>query len=148
MDLNTARMAFGLVLSLFAFGAGCHESAHEHEGVASGATCPTTNAPDYENFGRAFMTSYCTRCHSSTLRGANRNGASKGHDFDSSDGVLAVMDHVDQHAAAGPNGVNDEMPPSAPFPAEEERKKLGQWLACEQVRPDGATGSAGDATAP
>lgn len=136
-------------MALFTLGAGCHEHEHphEHEGVLSGATCPVANPPNYENFGRAFMTNYCIRCHSSTLRGSVRNGAAKGHDFDSREGVLAVMDHVDQHVAAGPNGVNDEMPPSAPFPTTEERTRLGLWLACEQARPDGGTGLTGDAGA-
>jgi uncharacterized membrane protein len=147
MVYKNARVVSGFLLSMIAIGTGCHvlDHEHKHEGVLSGATCPSTNPPNYENFGRAFMTNYCTRCHSSTLRGADRNGAAKGHDFDSRDGVLAVMEHVDQHAAAGPNGVNDEMPPSAPFPTNDERTKLGQWLACEQASPDGGTGPAGDA---
>jgi uncharacterized membrane protein len=126
-------VAVAALLSLLITGAvvGCHDD-HEHgeEGTPSGAVC-TSDAPNYDNFGRAFMQSYCTRCHSSTLKGAARQGAPDGHDFDSYLGVIAVADHVDEKAAAGPAIVNEEMPPSDPKPMLEERKKLGTWLACE-----------------
>jgi hypothetical protein len=108
--------------------AGCR---HDHdEGTPSGAVC-TPDPPTYDSFGRAFMQSYCTRCHASTLSGAARQGAPAGHDFDTYLGVIAVADHVDEHAAAGPTVVNEEMPPSAPKPSLEERRQLGTWLACE-----------------
>jgi len=154
MSKRTAIITAALCLTLSSLVAACHfhdhddDHDHVHTGKRSGATCPTTNAPNYENFGRAFVTTYCVRCHSSTLKGAARNGAAKGHDFDSESGVLAWIDHVDVHAAAGPNAINDEMPPSAPFPTVEERQKLGQWLACALGSPDGGTAPAsGDASA-
>lgn len=78
------------------------------------------------------MESYCTRCHSDMLQGADRNGAPPEHDFNTLDGILLWIDHVDGMAAAGPDAVNSDMPPSGPFPTEEERLQLGEWLACER----------------
>jgi cytochrome c5 len=127
--MKTLAVCAALVLlALGAATVGCDE--HEHEGAPSGAVCEP-GAPTYDSFGRAFMESYCTRCHSSTLSGAARQGAPADHDFDTYLGVIAVADHVDEHAAAGPTIVNEEMPPSAPKPTLEERRKLGAWLACE-----------------
>jgi uncharacterized membrane protein len=102
---------------------------HGEEGMASGAECDASLT--YENFGMAFMASYCTGCHSSTLTGADRNGAPAGHDFDTLDGILLVADHIDEHAAAGPDATNEEMPPSGAMPTQAEREMLGAWLACE-----------------
>ena len=33
-------------------------------------------------------------------------------------------------AAAGPDAVNTLMPPDGDKPTEEQRRQLGQWLAC------------------
>jgi len=71
-------------------------------GPPTGATCPPTSTLTYASFGQAFMESYCTRCHSSTLTGAARNGATAFHDFDTRLGVLQVADHVDQSGGSGP----------------------------------------------
>ena len=100
------------------------------EGVATGATCPPGSTLTYAGFAQPFMTSYCTRCHSSTLTGSARNNAPLGHDFDSEAGILAVAEHVDGRAAAGPNAVNTAMPPDGAKPSEAERRQLGEWLAC------------------
>lgn len=99
----------------------------------SGATCPPGGTTlTYENFGRAFMNEYCTRCHSSTLHGAERNGAPSDHDFDTLLGLRTTdKSHLDEMAAAGPAGVNTLMPPSDPRPSTSERRQLGEWLACE-----------------
>jgi uncharacterized membrane protein len=109
-----------------------HADDHEHgeEGVATGAVCPSGSTLTYDGFARPFMTAYCTRCHSSTLSGAARNGAPAGHDFDTEAGILAVADHVDGLAAGGPNAVNTAMPPDGAKPTEAERRQLGEWLAC------------------
>ncbi|WP_394842161.1 hypothetical protein LZC95_34420 [Pendulispora brunnea] len=106
-------------------------------GPPSGATCPSGSTLSYDNFGRAFMESYCTRCHSSTLSGAARNGAPAYHDFDTLTGVLNVANHVDQYAAFGPSSKNEKMPPSNPRPSTDDRTKLGEWLACELARLNG-----------
>lgn len=103
-------------------------------------------------FGKRFMDTYCTSCHSSTLTKANqRNGAPFYHDFDTLVGVMDVVDHIDEQTAFGPKADNTFMPgagtggkcPSVaggPLdmdckePTDEERTKLGVWLACEKSR--------------
>lgn len=107
------------------------EHTHFHEGSPSLATCPTDNTLTYDNFGKAFVEGYCVRCHSITLKGNARQGAAAGHDYDALNGILPWLDHIDEHAAAGPMIINTEMPPSGPKPTTDERRKLGQWLACE-----------------
>jgi uncharacterized membrane protein len=113
------------------------DAAHDEDaevGVPSGATCPDdAGVLTYEDFGKPFVEAYCTRCHSSELEGAARNNAPPGHDFDSLAGILLVGEHIDQMAAFGPDSMNDDMPPSGLKPTNEEREKLGQWLACEEA---------------
>jgi hypothetical protein len=128
---------------------GCHDDhhddddghtdeSHHHEdaavGTSTGSICPTDNTLTYDSFGQEFMDSYCTQCHSSELQGEARNGATVDHDFDTLDGILGVLEHIDQMAAAGPDSVNTTMPPhddDGDKPTLEEREQLGQWLACE-----------------
>jgi uncharacterized membrane protein len=140
MPGSLARMhkfliSFALVLAACSGEHDDHDEGHaEHEehgegGMASGATCDASLT--YDNFAAAFMASYCTSCHSSALSGADRNGAPTGHDFDSLDGILLVADHIDEHAAAGPDASNELMPPTDPRPTDAEREMLGAWLACE-----------------
>ena len=74
-----------------------------------------------------------------------RQGAPSDHNFDTLAGILKVSGHVDSHAAAGPVSVNTSMPPSDPKPPEEERRKLGEWLACEAKDDDAGGGGTGDA---
>lgn len=104
------------------------------DGLPTNAACPIGSTLTYEGFGKPFAESYCTRCHSSELSGADRNGAPDGHDFDSLEGIVAVADHVDEYAAAGPDATNEIMPPSDPRPSLAERQMLGEWLACEMAR--------------
>lgn len=123
-----AILAIAIAAGLAAALAGC--SDHAHEGEPTGSTCPPNNTLTYDNFAAPFMASYCTRCHASTLSGPDRNGAPLFHDFDTEVGILNVADHVDEMAAAGPDAVNTLMPPDGDQPTEEERRQLGQWLAC------------------
>lgn len=109
---------------------GCSDA----EPTPTGSACPPDSTLTYENFGQAFMEAYCTRCHSSELQGADREGAPEYHDFDTLFGVVAVADHVDEWAAAGPDAVNELMPPDGDRPTNEERYQLGEWLACEVER--------------
>ena len=130
--------SFLLALGLLACGeddlcAEDEEEEHEHEATPSGATCDGSTLT-YENFGREFMDEYCTRCHSSSLEGDARNCAPSDHNFDTLDEILLYWDHIDEHAAAGPDSINTEMPPSGAKPTEQERRDLGTWLACEQER--------------
>lgn len=104
---------------------------HHHTGTATGATCPTTDAPTAQNFGNAFMQTYCLSCHSESLTGAARQDAPVGVDFDTPEDVRRQSALIDIHAAAGPNATNTEMPPAERTPPmQQEREKLGQWLAC------------------
>src|SRR5215510_13116667 len=66
----------------------------------------------WDSFGQAFMTQYCTMCHSSTLLHSQRNGAPLYHDFDTLRGVLEVLDHIDWNAGSGPAADNSIMPPA------------------------------------
>jgi len=125
------RTVFVLLAASLCLAACEGEHEHVHEGSASLATCPADNTLTYDTFGKAFMTSYCVRCHSSTLKGSAGEGAAEGHDYDTLNGILPWFDHIDEHAAAGPTIINTEMPPSGPLPTDDERRKLGQWLACE-----------------
>jgi cytochrome c5 len=129
MLARTGLIAVAILLSAAACGGG-----DEEHGEPTGATCPEGSTLTYESFGAQFMEDYCTRCHDSALTGEDRNGAPLDHDFDTLAGVLAVADHIDEYAAAGPNAVNTLMPPRAPSPSEEQRRQLGEWLACELAR--------------
>jgi uncharacterized membrane protein len=117
-------------LSAVLWMSGCAGTDEHHLGEPTGASCPTGSTLSYQNFGQTFMTSYCTRCHSSSVTGAARQGAPIGVNYDTVEGVRAHAEMIDLHAAAGPNAVNTEMPPSGLLPPEAERRQLGEWLAC------------------
>lgn len=99
-------------------------------GPPTQARCPTGSPLTYASFGQPFMEAYCTRCHASTLHGAQRMGAPSFHDFDTLYGIKAVPDHIDETTAAGPAATNTAMPPGGPAPSAAERAQLGEWLAC------------------
>lgn len=100
-------------------------------GPPTGAVCPPTSTLTWESFGRGFMTTYCTGCHSSERTGSDRHGAPSFHDCDTVFGVRAISDHIDATAAAGPDAVNVGMPgDDYPEPSLEQRQLLGEWLAC------------------
>jgi hypothetical protein len=125
----------------------------------AGCTAPATptqaKCPDpdpgtltWASFGQPFMTEFCTSCHSSTLAHADRNGAPLYHDYDTLMGVLAIPDHIDSFAGAGPAADNTLMPPArcastpggpldrdCPQPSEQQRRDLSVWIACERKRP-------------
>lgn len=105
-------------------------ACHVHEGAPTGTTCPQTMTLTYDNFGKAFMQSYCLRCHSKNVTGSARNGAPSDHNFDAVTDIRSLADHIDLHAGAGPNSVNTEMPENGAAPSEAERRKLSEWLAC------------------
>jgi uncharacterized membrane protein len=104
--------------------------AGDDEGTPSGALCPDDSTLTWDSFGQQFFADYCTRCHSSELTGAQRQGAPNDHNFDTVQAVRAEIDHTDAEAAAGPDAVNTSMPIGGPTPTEAERMKLGEWLAC------------------
>jgi uncharacterized membrane protein len=108
-----------------------HEHSHEHESsAATGAACPDSSTLAYDSFGEAFLASYCTSCHASSLTGDARVGAPPGFDFDSLDGVRAHAADIDAHAGIGPLADNRAMPLADPEPSDDERRALAEWLAC------------------
>jgi uncharacterized membrane protein len=131
--------AFAFLALTGAASCGGDDDPAEEEGKPSGAVCPSGSTLTYENFGRTFMTTYCTRCHSSAVTGEMRQGAPADHNFDSLAGIVDMAEHIDEHAAAGPDSVNTAMPPSDPKPMADDRRKLGEWLACITSDGDGGT---------
>lgn len=121
---SVRAVTVALCLSLLA-GCGDH-----HEGTPSGADCPEDSSLTWDSFGKNFMEKYCTRCHSASLSGSARNGAPNDHNFETLEKVQEQIDHIDSSAAAGPSVVNTAMPIGSPAPTEEERRQLGEWLAC------------------
>jgi hypothetical protein len=99
-------------------------------GPPTESVCASDSTLTYESFGKNFMTKYCTRCHSSELVGADRNGAPSFHDFDTLYGIKAVSNHIDETTASGPAATNTSMPPDKPAPTLAEREQLGEWIAC------------------
>lgn len=106
------------------------EGTGEAVGPATSSVCPTPQTLTYDNFGRDFMNRYCLRCHSAKVTGTAREGAPSDHNFDTIDEVQGLREHIDQKAAAGPAATNTDMPRGQPAPTADERKKLGEWLAC------------------
>ncbi|MDP8255638.1 MAG: cytochrome c [Candidatus Alcyoniella australis] len=89
---------------------------------ARAADCPTT----YENFGKAFMEQYCTRCHASDKSGFGRKGAPAGYDFD-------LVEKIAEDKGDILEWVIDKksMPPRGDKPGADQRNKLKAWLDCE-----------------
>lgn len=129
--VDGARRGALLALALAALSSCGSDKAAADSGGPSGAVCPTGSTLTYDTFGQAFMEDYCTRCHSSALTGAARNGAPSDHDFDTLAGIQDTeVEHLDEQAAGGPDGVNTIMPPTGSKPTEAERRQFGEWLAC------------------
>jgi hypothetical protein len=118
-----------VICLLFVATAACTETP-------SGSTCPPNpaDAPTYDNFGREFMETYCTGCHSANA--PDRHGAPGDQNYDTEADVKLHAAEIDSHAAAGPNATNTSMPevagPVHSAPTQAERERLGQFLACEQ----------------
>lgn len=102
------------------------------EGKDTGSTCPPTDKPDYTNFGMTFFATYCLDCHSETKMGAARNDAPVTINFDTRTLVRENTSNIDKQAAWGPAAHNLIMPPSGePQPTNDERLRLGEYIACE-----------------
>jgi hypothetical protein len=87
--------------------------------------CPDDSFLTYENFGGPFMLSYCTTCHASRLPADLRQGSPIEVNFDDIEDVRAWSDRIWARAA----DQNFSMPPVGP-PGDEDRTRLGEWLAC------------------
>lgn len=108
-------------------------AAQQQTALETGSTCPDPAHPTvtYSGWAQNFFASYCTRCHSSTLTTSDeRHGATPHLNWDDLPTIRAYAPQIDTNAAGGPNGVNHNMPPSAPTPSDDERIMLGEFLAC------------------
>lgn len=135
-------VAFALALPLVGCGDDKDDSGDSGGGICpktdklgdtlSGATCPSDSKLTYADDIQPIMEKYCVSCHSSELTGTSARMCAPGdHNFETEDGLIEEAHHVDLSAAAGPDSVNTQMPPKGyPAPSEAERKKLGEWLAC------------------
>src|SRR4051794_9535771 len=72
-------------------------------GEATGSTCPSGSTLTYDTFGENFFKTNCLGCHSST-------GRRQSPLFETVEQIRANRADIDKEAAAGPNGVNDDMP--------------------------------------
>lgn len=125
--------ALALALSFVALGA-CDPQRPLRPDAASlaptGSVCPPGSTLTYESFGREHFDAYCQSCHASAVTGADRQGAPSSHTYDDVEMIRAAAEEIDRLAAAGPDAVNTDMPRAFPVPTEEERRRLGEWLAC------------------
>ena len=141
MRATTLIVAFALALAL----GGCGDTTTTNDdmtvagpdmaGLVNG--CPPLNAPvttpdggaggdTWANFAQGFFAMYCTRCHSSTLSGAARNGAPDGYNWDDATSVRAPLDLIRRAV-----GVTNFMPFNPPDPPCEERKRIVRWIDAE-----------------
>jgi hypothetical protein len=111
------RLSLGSLLAL-----ACWACGGDELGDPTGSTCPTDSTLTYAEFGRAFFQNNCLSCH----------GAGRGESptLESLDDIKANKSLIDRAAAAGPDAVNTFMPEDGSVP-ESERRKLGEWLACD-----------------
>ena len=133
-DLRVGTSRY-LVLSVFGLALGslgctADESETEEPTIAdatklSERPCPEDSILSYENFGEPFLLSWCNGCHSSVLPEGERQGAPLGSDFDD----LAMVREAGARIWARSADHNRQMPPLA-GPEDEERTRLGEWLAC------------------
>jgi hypothetical protein len=90
-------------------------------GDATGSVCPDNPTLSYANFGEAFLQKNCLSCHGS--------GGPESPTLATLEQVKASIGDIDRAAAAGPNATNTFMPEGISV-STEERRKLGEWLAC------------------
>ena len=87
--------------------------------------CPPAGTQlTYESFGRAWLDTYCNRCHNASE--GHRSGAPESYRFETLDDVHEHIDRIFVRAAAS----NTTMPPGPDDPSPEVREQLAEWLAC------------------
>jgi uncharacterized membrane protein len=123
--LASLCLVSGLALSLTACGG--------DDGGDDGGSCERLGDPQaqpgdeidesYVTFAAGFFRDYCTRCHSVTRTGEDRNGAPDGLDWDDEASIGAALPAIRQAV-----GVGQFMPPGAPQPSCDERLQLVRWI--------------------
>ncbi len=126
--------------------------------------CPRGTSYTYENFGEAFMLSYCTSCHSSALSESLRAGAPTQINLDRYEDIVLWRISINNVATGrrlvtipsekpSGDGKEDEeekqverkvrasMPPAENVP-DIDRSRLSEWLGC------GSPGAAGQIVNP
>ena len=87
--------------------------------------CPEESILTYENFGRPFLLSWCTGCHSSELTNAQRGDSPEDLSFDDPNMFRPYL--LEMYDVAADDNI--EMPPVG-GPGLDERRLFGEWLAC------------------
>jgi len=88
--------------------------------------CPEASTLTYEGFGRPFFDRYCQHCHGAQVMAEARQGAPTGLIFDDLAAIRAHPELIWSVAA----DTNRMMPAAGVLPTDEERRLLGDWLAC------------------
>lgn len=105
-------------------------------GTSTGAELCAENMLTWENFGAAFMLSWCTGCHNSQLPTDQRAGAPCSVNLDSHAGALPLAANIKLRAVDWQmyEGITP-MPPAAIVP-EDELALLREWIDCGAPGPD------------
>lgn len=77
----------------------------------------------WASYAQGSFAMWCTRCHSSTLTGAARNGAPDGYNWDDPNAVRLRAATIRTAV-----GVGNFMPPNDPKPPCAERRRLVRWI--------------------
>ncbi|HEY6559327.1 MAG TPA: hypothetical protein VI072_18710 [Polyangiaceae bacterium] len=116
-----ARVALaGCVLLASALSACGSDSSSTGEPLTCGSDANLT----YENFGQPFFLSWCSGCHGADLRENERAGAPPQLNFDELETIRTHSERILDRAVT-----HTTMPPAG-GPPEDERRRLGEWLAC------------------
>ncbi len=103
---------------------------------STGADLCAENMLTWENFGEAFMLSWCTGCHNAQLPTDQRAGAPCGVNLDSHAGALPFAANIKLRAVDWQMYEGTKpMPPAAIIP-EDELALLREWIDCGAPGPD------------
>ncbi len=103
---------------------------------STGADLCAENMLTWENFGEAFMLSWCTGCHNAQLPTAQRAGAPCAVNLDSHAGALPFAANIKLRAVDWQMYEGTKpMPPAAIIP-DDELALLREWIDCGAPGPD------------
>lgn len=97
--------------------------------------CPQGNTLTWRSFGAGFLLTWCTGCHSSHLGADARQDAPDGVNFDTlanfkpHAGIAHERAVLDAHAFLRDPNSASPMPPAG-LPADDDRRRFAQWIAC------------------